>query len=188
LSAESLLDLKELLILFSIIEKSLVVCHNFIRMTREKIKILLEIVDRKISELNRVAEQTLQSALEISKISASSPSTSGDREHAVNQAILNKEALDRLRSFREEVCEALSQSPPHIVQPICFVSLRYKDGQMDHFYFVNKATYLGEVKTISLASTLGKAILNKAVGDRFEYKIKAGNRKERKSGEIISVD
>lgn len=142
-------------------------------MERPKLKILLELIEKELEKAKRQAEQTHLSAIEIGRAAAASPSQSGDREHARNQALLTKENLERIELLYREVDNSLDESPV-IVKPVCNVLVEYEDKARYDFYLVNQPVFLGDVKLVSLNSPLGRAISGKKIGNEFEVTVGSG--------------
>lgn len=151
-------------------------------------KLLLEFVDKEIGKLEIIVQRSLLSAQEIAKAAAASPSMSGDREHAVNQAVINEEKLNNLRALREEVLGSLGKQFPKAAKPACYISVESTDGSRDEYYFLLKSAYLTGYKFISPESPFGQAILGKKEGDQFSYELDREGKKESFSGKIISIE
>ncbi len=155
-------------------------------MQRGKLKILLQALEKEIQKATLIAEQSLESALEIGRESAASPSMSGDREFAANQASLNQENLINLKTLKEQV-EFFQQQPvPQKAQPICSLSLFYIKGSgPEQFYLVLNSIYLEGFLFISPHSPLGKAIIDKRVDENFKYITQTGNLTK---GRILKIE
>ncbi len=136
-------------------------------MLRKKLLLLSKLLESNILDFEKKYHRSLESALEISRGTPASPSASGDREHAVNQAAINKGRLEKLKELRDEINTSLSISSPSKVKPPSFVILDYEGGKKE-FYVVQNTVSLHNMNLLSVDSLLGKAILGKKEGESFE--------------------
>ncbi len=121
---------------------------------------LLEKINSELVRLEEIAKKTREDANFIAQGALASPSASGDREHAQNQAMINLHRLGILKALKEEVEKGVGR-----------YEVEYNDGRQESFYLVKHPVILAGFKLISSQSPLGKAIVNKKKGQTFRYKV-----------------
>lgn len=139
-------------------------------------KYLQELEDRVIRELEKAERQanlTKQSADEISRVSANSPSQSGDREHSRNQAYVTADRLKILQNILAELQNAERDNQPTQAIPPVYITAEIGDAEQK-FYILSNPLNLSGFRLVSANSPLGQAVLERSVGEDFEYEI-AGN-------------
>lgn len=145
-------------------------------MQREKLKNLLENLEKEIEKAKTLAEKTHSSASEIARSAAGAFSQSGDIEHARNQADLNLKRLNDLNHFKKHIIQSLKDNaqPPTNIQPVCFITLRFENGEESEFCYVKNPVLISGVKFLSSSSPLGITISGKKAGDRFSLTNETG--------------
>ena len=101
-------------------------------------------------------------------------SASGDKYHAQAAADLTKGYLKRLELLKKELEEAPTEIPKTI-KPPCMVKVEYSDGGVAELILVKNAVSFSGTSFISIDSPLGKAVLDKSLGDTFSYNSAGGN-------------
>lgn len=150
---------------------------------RPKIELLLAEV-KKLEEKSRLAaEKSGLSANEASGGLISSYSAAGDVEHARNTANLSKLKAGQLKKLKEEIESAVGIEAPETVKAVCFVSVKFNNGGIKDFYFVENPTYLPGFNLISESSPIGKSLKGKSCGQHFSYN--AGEQKF--EGEVLEI-
>lgn len=140
-------------------------------MQRKTLEMLSKRLEKQIKRATYVTEQSKRSAIDVSRGAAASPSKSGDREHAVNQARINAENLEGLKALQKEVLEAVGKTVPETAKTTCKVGLEI-GGEKLSVYLVDNPVYLEGLSLISCNSPLGKAISDKKAGESFNYKLR----------------
>lgn len=124
---------------------------------------LSERLKKEIKKAGSFAEKAKESAMEIARAAALSPSQSGDRVHSENQAKITAEAFIKLKHLHDEIDKSLNKSVPEKIEPVCFVN--------GEFYFVTTPIYLPGIKLVSVESPLGRKLLGKKVGDKIKFQL-----------------
>lgn len=145
---------------------------------RQKLQLLLEAIDGEMAKAKHRAEQTRKAANEIARSAAASPSQSGDREHSAGQALITQNVLVGLQTTQEDIQKALMVDVS-LVQAPCFLELEL-GGKRLEFYFIDNPPHITGLSFISVKSALGKVILNKKIGETFEF--------DKKKGKIVTLD
>ena len=127
---------------------------------RTKLKELHEIVLVEVEKARLASEDTHKSAVEITASARHSPSQSGDREHATNQAAITVERYTNLLSLAGELENALRLQVPRTVTVPCFVRLKSEFKELEA-YIVSSVAYVPEVTVMSSTSSLGTALEGK---------------------------
>ena len=151
-------------------------------MARKKLEELLGAVENELAKAKRAAANTKQSADEIARTAAHSPSQSGDSVHSSGQAHITQEYLARVVSFKNRLVSAQSETPSTIEAP-CFVDLKFTDGRESTFYLVHDPVTIKGFTLVSASSPLGLALVGKIVGSKFAYSANG----TRQTGEVVGV-
>ena len=154
-------------------------------MTEKRKNILLELLEREISEREKRLNSAQNTVQDYAKITMGSWSANGDRANAEAVARMIKESLHTAIGLKEEILKS-ETSRPQAVLPPCFVRLAYVQPEKKEleFYLVNTNIELPGVKTLTAGSPLGKSILNKNIGENFSYQIAD----KTVSGEIEAIE
>ncbi len=147
---------------------------------RTKLQKLLEKLENEIARVEVINKVVKEDADSISRAAPASPSTSGDRYHAEQQALMGQEKLQRLINLKLEVEESIKKSIPNSIKPVSYVVLKDSKGNETEKYLADTSTNY----SISTNSPIGQKILGKKVGERYEYEIEG----IRQSGVIISIE
>ena len=124
-------------------------------------------LETEIKKAERILKETKDAANELSQAAPNSPSSSGDREHAVNAAYINQEKLIKLTKLKSEIDGALEKEVPEKVEPVCY---------FNSYYLVSVPMYIEGISMISPDSKLGKAVLGKKTGENYEYENEQGDK------------
>ncbi len=151
---------------------------------RLSLKRLLEKLDVELKKTQKRAENTRLDALEIAKSAAGSPSQSGDREHAVNQASIVQDAQSLLEKLISDIRQEIGKSPPTISRPNTFITLTLDDGPQMQLFLTDTPITLSGVTMVSTLSPLGQAVIRRKAGERFLVEIGGVT----KTGEILAID
>lgn len=151
---------------------------------RKKLKVLSEILDEQVKDARRIAHDSRESAREINRVASASPSSSGDREHAVNQAVLNENKFKDLLNFQKKIIDSVDKPIPNSVEPVCFVLLRFEDRKELGVYLVQSSIHLKDFVMVTTNSPLGAAINGKKVGEKFKYYFHGNTR----SGIVVGIE
>jgi transcription elongation GreA/GreB family factor len=136
---------------------------------REKLLNFSNLIKKESKKSYKRRLEARKSANEIAKVAAYSPSQSGDRTHAENQAAIYEENYKRLKSLVTFLEKKVKESVPEKVKIGCVVSVVYKDGTEEEIYLVNNPLTLPGFKVVSDKSLLGSALLDGKVGDVFKF-------------------
>ena len=137
---------------------------------REELQLLLTELNLEIEKASASAELSREIAADMSKIAAGSPSSSGDRIHSVNKAMLSESTLRKLELFKREIEDTIMHAAPDEVEPVCVVVIKYDgDNMHEEIFLANNAVNIKNHTIISPKSPLGQAIVNKRPGDNFKY-------------------
>lgn len=150
---------------------------------RSKLTDLLTTVNQEIHKAQAIAQRSKEDANALSHGAVASPSSSGDREHAQNQATINAANLQKLIDFKTQLEDHI-HNQSHTAEAVSFIEIEFEDGSRNTFYLVESPIYLSTFKFISTNSPLGQAILGKTIGERFAYGI-AG---QKFSGKIVNLE
>jgi transcription elongation GreA/GreB family factor len=151
-------------------------------MARKRLEEILGAVEKEVAKAERAAENTKQSADEIARTAAHSPSQSGDSVHSSGQAHITQEYLARVVSFKHRLVGAQSETPGTIEAP-CFVDLKFADGRETALYLVHDPVTITGFTLVSASSPLGLALIGKKVGSKFAYSVNG----TKQTGEIVNV-
>ena len=138
---------------------------------RQKILDLFNEVKKLEKTSAEAARKSHSSANEASGGLVASYSAAGDAEHARNSANLSVQKAKQIKKLMDEIEVSLNDEPPTAAKPVCHVSIKFDDGRISEFFFVNNSVYLTGLSLISPDSLLGKSIIGKVVGERFEYRV-----------------
>ncbi len=147
---------------------------------RPKIKELQVKLETEISKAAVISDATKTEADSLNKATQASPSASGDRYHAENQAELNQILLQSLVTFKQELDEEILSNTPMFVRPITFIKAVI-NGQEKEFYLVNNPVKV-EANFVSINSPVGMALHGRKVGEEFEF-----GEEPKISGKIIDI-
>ncbi len=153
-------------------------------MQREKIKKLSLLLEKEFEKSKDSFEKMQLSAIEIAKSSYNSPSQSGDRFHSQGQADIAKENLKNLEGVLKELNnELLLSEIPQAIRPSCWIELEFDGGKKESYFYLKNPLVVKGYSIISSKSPFGSILLDKKVGDRFEY-----NSSQKLSGKIILIE
>lgn len=137
---------------------------------RPKLSELLENLNTEIFRIEHIASVSKLDADSISRAAPASPSSSGDRYHAEQQAEINTERLNQYKALKSEIEESITKPLPTKIEPVCYFKFGYVNdidtSKYDH-YLANTAGF----RTISVESPVGKAVLGHKVGDSITYTV-----------------
>ncbi len=133
---------------------------------RKKLRELLEVVNIETQKAKKDAVSTHVSAMEITASARHSPSQSGDREHATNQATITAKRYENLLSLQHELESALNFVPETVSAP-CYIRLVTEKNDVHELYFVSKPFFIEKYTFVSCESSLGASCLNKKVGEKI---------------------
>lgn len=136
---------------------------------RQKISSLLEKVKEIEKTSSQAASESYRAANEVSGGLISSYSAAGDAEHSRNSANLSIQKATTIKKLLEELNRSLESNAPKNVQPVCFVSVKYEDGNQKDLYLVENPVFITGFNLISAGSPLGESLLGKEMGDHFSY-------------------
>ena len=139
-------------------------------MARKSLDGLLKILLKELKIAQERQKKVKQSADEIARAAALSPSQSGDREHATGQAEIVTESLVRLRKLLDEIETSIKRKTPEEIGETCFVSLKYKNNDKQKMFLVKNLYLLPKVNLVSFNSDLGKALKGAKIGDKVKQK------------------
>lgn len=148
---------------------------------------LLNLQKRLEVEIEKAEKNALgskQSANEVAGGMVASYSVAGDAEHARNSAILNQHKLNQLNKLKEEMDKALLKEIPEKAEPLCFVSVKFKNGSKNNLYLVNNPVYISDFNLVSVQSPIGKSLYDKSVGSSFSYVLSSQDY----SGIILAIE
>lgn len=131
---------------------------------RTKLLKLLEEVKTKVRKAEEIAHASYEDASSLNRAMTSSLSIAGDRYHAEEQAILNKQKYKELVTFQKELEEAVKKEPPTKAEPICYLKIE-QNGDQKEYFLVEKPAHLASFSFISTQSSLGQKLLGKKVGE-----------------------
>lgn len=152
-------------------------------MTRKKLQKLSKEVQLSINNAEQTYKETRKAAQELSRTAALSPSHSGDREHADQQAYLVKARLEKLKELEKELDSFIDINPPNKVVNPCYVTL-ILENEENNLYFINNPANLEGYKFITPSSALGKVIEGKKKGQSLSLIIRG----KKVSGKIINIE
>lgn len=139
-------------------------------MARKSLNRLLKILHKELKIAQKRQKKVKQSANEIARAAALSPSQSGDREHATGQAEIIAESLVRLHKLLDEIETSIKRKVPEEIKETCFVSLKYENNDKKNMFLVKNLYLLPRVNLVSFNSELGKALKGAKVGDKVKLK------------------
>lgn len=143
-------------------------------MEREKLKVLLTVLESELAKAKRRMEETVSAANEIARSAAHSPSQSGDREHSRNQAYLAQDSYSNLAVFKQKLLDSLKSGVPGKVSPICWTEVGLEGAGKRELILVHDVVKLPGVSIVSASSPLGRVLLGKKKGDGFEFESERG--------------
>lgn len=150
---------------------------------RQKIKDLLNAVEKQL-EISKIASnESRKSANEASAGLVSSYSIAGDVEHAKNSANLILQKYEATKQLFEELQQNLYLDVSNIVQVPCYVKM-YISGTHREFYLVKNPILVKGCNLISPESPIGKAVIGLRAGDPFLYK----NGEQTFTGKILEIE
>lgn len=141
---------------------------------RQKIKVLLDAVEKLEKESARIAKESKSAADEASGGLVASYSAAGDVEHARNSANLSIQKYESIRKLAREIKSSVAMDAPPKVQSVCFVRIETGESEKE-FYLVDNPVFISGFNIISSVSPIGKGLLDKKAGDLFLYKIEDKN-------------
>jgi transcription elongation GreA/GreB family factor len=151
---------------------------------RQKILELLEEV-KKIEKISGdAAEKSRHAANVVSGALAASYSAAGDAEHARNSANLSIQKAAVIKKLAGELEKSLESEIPTTVKPVCFVSIKFRNGNQKDLYFVENPVFLSGFNLISVSSPLGESLVGKGIEDSFSYT--SGDQKF--DGKILEIE
>ncbi len=134
---------------------------------RPKIQQLLQKLEIEISKASAISNATKIEADSLSRATPASPSASGDRYHAENQAELNRILLQSLITFKQELDEELETNIPMFARPVTFVKA-IVNNQEREFYLVNNPVKV-DANFVSINSPVGMALHGRKIGEEFDF-------------------
>ena len=121
-----------------------------------------------MQKVKQAADNTKQSADEIARTAAHSPSQSGDSVHSRGQAQITEEYYNKYLSFKKMVESALTQEVKAI-KPPCYVELQFSDGRQTAFYLVKDPIAINGFVLVSISSPLGLVLIGKKQNSKFRH-------------------
>jgi len=152
-------------------------------MPRQKLLELLQSLQEKVRKAGEYAVKTKESANEVAKSAAGSWSAAGDREHSRAQAVIVEENLNKLKRASKEIETFIGKPVPEKIEPVCFMTLIYDNGEEKEFYLVQHPIHLQRFNLISLKSPLGQSLMGKRVNEKFEYELEG----QKTSGRVAKI-
>ncbi len=150
---------------------------------RQKISGLFDEVKKIEEKSSRAAKESHRSANEASRELTASYSAAGDAEHARNSANLSMQKYSAIKKLSEELQKSLDREVPGEVAAVCYVLVKFADGNKKELYFVENPVFIGGYNLISRDSPLGKSLVGKRMGESFSYT--SGEQKF--EGEILEI-
>ena len=141
-------------------------------MNRERKKILLSRLEEYLIQLQENADRSQKTLQYYAEQALVSWSIAGERKHAETELKLVQDLLEKAQTIRREV--AVSPETTIIkALPPCFVIIELDGdkGKEDRLYFLETSLQIPGLKTVSLSSPLGQAILNKGVNEHFSCEV-----------------
>lgn len=132
---------------------------------RIKLKLLLDLIKIEFKKAEKRRDNATDSALEIARSAALSPSQAGDRFHSQGAADLAKEMFETVLNLKNEIELNVNQEIPEFVSVPCYIKLEGLE-----VYLVNNPILLRGINLISKESPLGSELINKQVGDTVNGK------------------
>lgn len=154
-------------------------------MQRKELRGLLEKIELEVKKARKRVENTHKSASEIARAAAKSPSQSGDRTHAEDQALITRNALVKLKLLKKEIETSLDKKDLSAIRVPSFIKVRYKDGIEGEFYLVKSPANIIGIMFISAESPLGKVLIGKRLGDKFDF---TNDDKIKTSGKVLFIE
>lgn len=151
---------------------------------RQKILHLFDEVEKIDKSSSKAAGESNLAANEASRGLSASYSAAGDVEHARNSANLSIQKAEQINKLTKELEKSQESEVPTTIRPVCFVSVKFKEGNQKDLYFVENPVYISGYNLISADSPLGKSLLGKGIGDRFFYT--SGNQKF--EGNVLEIE
>lgn len=136
---------------------------------RQKILSLFEKVKKIEKSSSVAASESNRSANEASGGLISSYSAAGDAEHSRNSANLSIQKAETIKKLKDELERSLNSGSPEEIKPVCFISVKYEDGNQKDLYLVGNPVFITGFNLISASSPLGESLLGKEIGDHFSY-------------------
>lgn len=155
---------------------------------RQKISSLLKKIKEIEKTASRAANESHRAANEVSGGLVASYSAAGDAEHSRNSANLSIQKAETIKKLLVELEKSLDSDIPKFVQSVCFVSVKFEDGNQKDLYLVENPVFISEFNLISSKSPLGEALVNKKVGSSFSYLSGTKSNVHAFRGSIISIE
>ncbi|OGM02098.1 hypothetical protein A2115_03650 [Candidatus Woesebacteria bacterium GWA1_41_8] len=152
-------------------------------MSRQKLLELLQSLQKKALKAGEFAAKTKESANEVAKSAAGSWSAAGDREHSRAQAVIVEENLNELKRINKEIETFIGKPVPEKIEPVCFMTLIYDNGEEKEFYLVHDPIHLSGFNLISPKSPLGQSLMGKRINEKFEYELEG----QKTSGRVTKI-
>jgi transcription elongation GreA/GreB family factor len=152
-------------------------------MRRQKLLELQQSLEKKARKAGEFAIKTKESANEVARSAAGSWSAAGDREHSHAQAVIVEENLNKLKRTSEEIEAFINRPVPEKIEPVCFMTLVYDNGEEKEFYLVRDPIHLQGFNLISPKSPLGQSLIGKRVNEKFEYELEG----QKTSGRVTKI-
>jgi len=127
---------------------------------RIKLNLLLDFVITEFKKAEKRNKNATDSALEIARSAALSPSQAGDRFHSQGAADLAKEMFETVSKLKIEIEKNIENKIPETVSIPCFIKLEGMD-----IYLVDNPILVNGFNLISKESPLGSSLVRKKVGD-----------------------
>ena len=145
---------------------------------------LLEKVKEIEKASSRAAKESYRAANEVSGGLISSYSAAGDAEHSRNSANLSIQKAETIKKLKDELERSLDLVSPEEIKPVCFISVKFEEGNQKDLYLVENPVFITGFNLISAISPLGESLLGKGIGDHFLYT--SGEQKFR--GDVIEIE
>lgn len=149
---------------------------------RNKLKDLLDLVEKQLEISKNASSESRKSANEISAGLTASYSLAGDVEHSKNSANLSQQKYEATKNLFEELQESASSSTPNTVEVPCYVRISMS-GIDKELYLVKNPVFLSGYNLISSDSPIGGALIGAKVDDLFLYK----NGEQTFTGKILDI-
>jgi len=132
-------------------------------MERDKKEYLISKIKTQLLLAGERANQNRETA---TKFSNASPSMSGDRHYFESHAKFSTKQVEAYKKLLNEV-ESVSEKIVTTVEPVCFVELKFEDGDIIEGFFVSQTVLIPGILLFTPNSPVGTAIIGKGVGENF---------------------
>ncbi|MCL4382841.1 GreA/GreB family elongation factor [Patescibacteria group bacterium] len=153
-------------------------------MARKRLQILVEELEKEENLSKKRLEETRHAFNETAKTARTSWSATGERHYSESQLTILETHYKRLKKIKNELIKASRIKIPDKITTPSFLEL-ILNGKKENFYFLDEPINFSNMKTISPASPLGRAILGKMRGETFSF---SPDGKNVFKGEILEIE